>query len=46
MTAIQFYHLTATPMERAVPRLVDKAYSAGFRVHLVLGSEEQVEYMN
>lgn len=46
MTQIQFYHLTATPMERAVPRLVEKAWQAGFRVHLVLGSEEQLDYLN
>lgn len=46
MTAIQFYHLTSTPLERAVPKLVEKAYGAGMRVLLLMGSEEMVEYMN
>lgn len=46
MATIQFYHLTATPMERAVPKLLDKAYSAGFRTHLVALDETQVDYLN
>lgn len=46
MTQIQFYHLSSTPIERACPRLVEKAHEAGYRVHLVLPSEEQVQYFN
>jgi len=46
MPQVQFYHLTATPLERAVPKLIEKAYGAGFRVHAVLASEEQAEMMN
>jgi DNA polymerase-3 subunit chi len=43
---IQFYHLTTTPLERALPKLVEKAYGAGYRVQLVLESEERVDYIN
>jgi len=46
MTTIQFYHLTSSPLERALPRLVEKAYSAGFRVHLRVGTEAQADYFN
>lgn len=46
MTTIQFYHLTATPLERALPKLVEKAYGAGFRTLLVLESEERLDYVN
>ena len=28
---IRFYHLTATPLERALPQLLEKALGAGFR---------------
>lgn len=46
MTAIQFYHLTATPLERALPKLLEKAYGGGFRTLLVAESEERVEQLN
>ncbi|MCH2548008.1 MAG: DNA polymerase III subunit chi [Alphaproteobacteria bacterium] len=31
MTEIRFYHLTATPLERALPQLLEKALQAGFK---------------
>ncbi len=40
MTEIQFYHLLTTPLERALPKLMEKAYAAGMRA-LVHGSEAQ-----
>lgn len=46
MTEIQFYHLTATPPERALPRLLEKALAAGHRVVLRLASAEQMEEWN
>jgi DNA polymerase-3 subunit chi len=46
MAAVQFYHLTATPLERALPKLVEKAYSAGHRVLLVDGVEERLAMLN
>lgn len=46
MTQIQFYHLTATPLERALPKLVEKAWQAGHRVLLVEGAPERLEMFN
>ncbi len=46
MTAIQFYHLTATPLERALPKLLEKALAGGFRALLVAPSDERVEQLN
>ncbi len=46
MTAIQFYHLTATPLERALPKLLEKAYGGGFKILLVAESDERVEQLN
>lgn len=46
MTDIQFYHLTSTPIERALPRLLEKAMSGGFRVLVRAGSEEKSELLN
>ena len=46
MTSVQFYHLTATPLERALPKLVEKAYAAGFRTLLVAENDARVEQLN
>ena len=46
MNTIQFYHLTATPLERALPKLLEKAYDGGFTTLLVADSEEYVEHLN
>lgn len=46
MTPIHFYHLTKTPIEKALPKLLEKAYAGGHRVLVKLGSEEQVDYFN
>lgn len=46
MTTIQFYHLLTTPLERALPKLLEKAYGGGFRTVLVADSEEYVEHLN
>src|SRR5579871_5220024 len=46
MINVQFYHLTATPLERALPKLLEKAYAGGYRTLLLAGSEEQAERLN
>jgi DNA polymerase-3 subunit chi len=46
MTAVQFYHLTATPLERALPKLVEKIYGAGHRVLLVDSAQERLDSIN
>jgi len=33
---VSFYHLTTTPLERALPSLVEKAYEAGMRTLVVV----------
>ncbi|MDE3016972.1 MAG: DNA polymerase III subunit chi [Pseudomonadota bacterium] len=44
--AIQFYHLTASPLERALPKLLEKAVAGQFRVLLWASSEERAERLN
>lgn len=46
MTQIGFYHLVRLPLEQALPRLLDKALSAGHRVVVMAGSEQRVEYLD
>lgn len=46
MTTVQFYHLTTTPLERALPKLLERALSGGYRVCLVAQSDERVEQLN
>lgn len=46
MTDIRFYHLTTTPLERALPLLLEKALSAGFRVVVKVASEGAMEVLN
>lgn len=38
MGAIHFYHLTTTPLERALPKLLEKAYGSGARTCVVADS--------
>jgi len=46
MTDVQFYHLTSTPLERALPKLLEKSLQAGFRARVKLESPEKAELMN
>ncbi len=46
MTQIQFYQLTSTPLERAAPKLLEKALDAKYRVALVAESQEKVEFLD
>jgi DNA polymerase-3 subunit chi len=43
MTDVGFYHLTATTLEAALPRLLEKVLAAGQRAVVMAGSEERVE---
>ena len=45
MATIQFYHLTATPLGRALPKLMEKALAGGFRA-LVVTQPEHVEQVD
>ncbi len=46
MTDIGFYHLTGTPLERALPKLLEKVLRSGKRAVVMAGSEERVESLN
>ena len=46
MAEIGFYHLLTTPLERALPRLLERACAQGHRVVIRAASPERVEYLN
>ena len=46
MAEVGFYHLLATPLERALPRLLERARAAGYRIVLRASSAERVEHLN
>jgi DNA polymerase-3 subunit chi len=46
MAEIQFYHLTSSPLERALPKLLEKALQGSFRAVVLMESEEKVEWLN
>jgi DNA polymerase-3 subunit chi len=46
VSEVGFYHLLRVPLERALPRLLEKALQAGHRVVVLAGSEERVEALN
>lgn len=46
MIDIQFYQLTVTPLERALPKLLEKALASGQRAVVYCGSEERAEQLN
>jgi DNA polymerase III subunit chi len=43
---IGFYHLLSTPLERALPRLLERAVAQGHRIVIQAGSSERVEHLN
>jgi DNA polymerase-3 subunit chi len=46
MTDIGFYHLVATPLEKALPKLLEKVLGSGARAVVMAGSIERVEALN
>lgn len=46
MTDIQFYHLLSTPLERALPKLLEKACASGMRAVVCAADEARVEALN
>jgi DNA polymerase-3 subunit chi len=46
MAEIGFYHLLSMPLERALPRLLERAVGQGHRVVVHTGSPERVEHLN
>ena len=46
MTEIRFYHLFSQPLERALPKLLEKVLSRGLRVVVKTVSRERVDDLN
>jgi len=46
VTEIGFYHLTATPLERALPKLLERTLQAGERAVVRTASDERVQALN
>jgi DNA polymerase-3 subunit chi len=46
VTEIGFYHLTRTPLERALPKLLEKVVAGGMRAVVIAGSAERVEALD
>ena len=46
MAEIGFYHLLSMPLERALPRLLERALGQGLRIVVQAGSPERVEHLN
>ena len=46
MTEIAFYHLTTSPLERALPRLLEKILESKKRAVILCGNEERLNYLN
>jgi len=43
---IGFYHLLATPLERALPRLLERARAQGYRILVRAASSERAEHLS
>jgi DNA polymerase-3 subunit chi len=46
LTEIGFYHLLSTPLERALPRLLERALLQGHRIVVRAASVERVDHLN
>ena len=46
MTEVGFYHLQRAPLERALPKLLEKVLQAGHRAVLMAGSDERLEALD
>ena len=46
MTEVGFYHLLHWPLERALPKLLEKALKRGHRAVVLAGSKDRVEDLN
>jgi DNA polymerase III subunit chi len=46
LTEVGFYHLLSMPLERALPKLIERAWVQGHRILVRAGSAERVEHLN
>jgi DNA polymerase-3 subunit chi len=45
LAEISFYHLSSTPLERALPKLLERASAQGHRIVVRAGSIERADYL-
>lgn len=46
MTEVSFYHLQRAPLERALPRLLERVLQSGLRAVILAGTSERVEQID
>ena len=46
MAEIAFYHLSSTPLERSLPKLLERAWTQGYRIVVRAASPERVEQLS
>jgi DNA polymerase-3 subunit chi len=46
VTDIGFYHLQTTPLERALPKLLERGLAAGHRIVVMAGSAQRVGHLD
>jgi DNA polymerase-3 subunit chi len=46
VTVINFYHLTVSPLGKALPKLMEKVYGAGHRALVLTENADQTEILN
>jgi DNA polymerase-3 subunit chi len=46
LTEIGFYHLLSTSLERSLPKLLERAWSQGYRIVVRAASPDRVEHLN
>ena len=46
MTEVGFYHLLSMPLERALPKLIERVWTQGHRILVRAGSAERVEHLD
>jgi DNA polymerase-3 subunit chi len=46
MTTINFYHLTASPLEKALPKLMEKVFGSGMKSMILTEDAQQTEALN
>ncbi len=43
---ISFYHMTKSPLEKSLPKLLEKIYGAGLRAVVISDTQERVDQLN
>ncbi len=43
---ISFYHMTKSPLEKSLPKLLEKVYGAGLRAVVISDTQERIDRLN